>query len=107
MIDLADSSDLTIYQNPCTIFLQYVAPRLITYVPCFPAFFDLFLSIGQQGLVILLLKNGPNLGLRSVILYPPVKLLEFLAFNQSGGLNNPKQLPLVYAILKNWAHFKE
>ena len=37
--------------------------------PFFPAFFDLLTSLGQLGLVILLLKCGPNFGPCRVIPY--------------------------------------
>ena len=30
------------------------------FVPCFLAFFDLLISLCQQGLIILLLKSGPT-----------------------------------------------
>ena len=33
---------------------------LCLFVPCFPAFFDLLISLGQQGLIILRLYNGPT-----------------------------------------------
>ena len=45
--------------------------------PFFPAFLDLLISLGQRKLAILRLKSGPNLGPRRVILYSPIKLLEF------------------------------
>ena len=38
------------------VLLSYVQDlRLV--VPCFPSFFDLRISLGQQGLIILLLKS--------------------------------------------------
>ena len=51
--------------------------RLITFRPLFLAFFDLLISLGQQGLITLLLKSGYNLGPRRVVLYSPIKLLGF------------------------------
>ena len=42
-------------------------------VSCCPAFFDLLILLGQQGLIILLLKSRPNLGPHRVIPYSPMK----------------------------------
>ena len=47
------------------------------FVPCFPAFFALLISLGQQGLIILRFKSGPILGPSRLISYSPIKLLEF------------------------------
>ena len=47
------------------------------FVPCSPTFFDLLISLGQHGLMILRLESGPALGPRRVIPYSPIKLLEF------------------------------
>ena len=47
------------------------------FKPCFPAFFNLLISLGQQGLVILHLRSGSNLGPHRVIPHSPIKLLEF------------------------------
>ena len=33
---------------------------LCLFVPCFPAFFDLLISLGQKGLIMLHLSNGPT-----------------------------------------------
>ena len=49
----------------------------MSFRPLFPASIDLLISLGQQGLIILRLKNGPTLGPRRVIPYSPIKLLEF------------------------------
>ena len=51
--------------------------RLLPLRPCFPLFFDVLISLGQKGLIILLLKSRPNLGLRSMIPYSPIKPPEF------------------------------
>ena len=32
---------------------------LCLFVPCFPAFFDLLISLGQKGLITVLLKGAP------------------------------------------------
>ena len=44
-------------------------------------FFDLLTSLGQQELIILLLRSGPNLGLRRVIQHSPIKLLSRIWFS--------------------------
>ena len=41
------------------IFLSADRLELCLFVPCFPAFFDLLISLGQQGLIIIRLHNGP------------------------------------------------
>ena len=41
-------------------FLKESGIDLCLFVPCFPAFFDLLISLGQKGLVILRLHNGPT-----------------------------------------------
>ena len=33
---------------------------LCLFVPCFPAFFDLLISLGREGLIILRIYNGPT-----------------------------------------------
>ena len=50
---------------------------LCLFVPCFPAFFDLLISLGQKKLIIVLLKRGPNIGRRRVFPYSLIKLLDF------------------------------
>ena len=42
---------------------------LCLFVPCFPAFSYLLISLGQWGLIVLLIKSGLNLGQRGVIPY--------------------------------------
>ena len=50
---------------------------LCLHAPCFPAFFDLLISLGEKGLMILHLKRGPNLGMRCMTPYSPIKSSEF------------------------------
>ena len=38
---------------------------LCLFVPCSPVLFDLLILLGQQGLITLLLKSGPNLEFRT------------------------------------------
>ena len=57
--------------SPVKVYLD-----LRLFVPCFPASLDLLMSLGQQGLIIILLKSGPTLGLRRVVPhYSPIKVL--------------------------------
>ena len=53
-----------------------------------PAFFDLLISLGQQGLITLLLQSGPNSGPRSMILYSSIKLLELRLQSIRGHYSN-------------------
>ena len=57
---------------------------LYRFVPCFPASFDLLMSLGQKGLMIVLLHSWHTLGLRKVVLHSPIELLEFI-FQQIMG----------------------
>ena len=50
---------------------------LCFHVPSFPALFDLLISLGQLGLIILLLESGSTLSALGVIPYLPIKLLGF------------------------------
>ena len=43
--------------------------RPVPFMPCFPAFFDLLISLGQWGFMILRLKGGPTLGARRGVPY--------------------------------------
>ena len=54
-------------------------------------------SIGQEGLITLLLNSGPTLGPGRVVPYSPIKSLEF-SLNQSGvAIQN-----VVVVALKEW-----
>ena len=50
---------------------------LCRFIPCLPAFFDLLISLGQQGLITLRFKGGPTLGSRRVIPYSAIKSIKF------------------------------
>ena len=59
------------------IILPDTGLDLRRFIPCFPAFFGLLISLCQLGLLILLLKSGSNLGPRRVIPCSTIKLPEF------------------------------
>ena len=47
-------------KNCRPIFVSDIFVDLCLFVPCFPAFFDLLISLGQYGLITLHLYNGPT-----------------------------------------------
>ena len=65
--------------SPFTILSRFTRAGLYLclFASCFPAFFDMLISLGENGPMIFLFKSGPNLGPRRMIPYSQIKLLGF------------------------------